>query len=284
MASFQNQAVLSYNGQTTTSNITTGEIVEVLSATKTAVSAQYEVGGKVTYVYSIQNTGTTAFSNLSWEDDLGAYTVSGGAQEVTPLTYVEDSLCYYVNGILQPTPTIQQSSPLEVLGIQIPANGNAMLIYEATINSFAPLTKGSTITNTAVLGDATRISPVSASETIQIKEAANLTISKSLSPTTVTENGQITYTFTIQNFGNEEAGTEANVVISDMFNPILNNISVTYNGGVLPTTSYSYDQDNGQFETNPGVITVPEASFTQLDTGEWQITPGVSTLIVTGTL
>ena len=34
MATFTNQATLSYNNTTTTSNIVTGEIVEVLSATK----------------------------------------------------------------------------------------------------------------------------------------------------------------------------------------------------------------------------------------------------------
>ena len=34
MAIFTNQATLSYNNTTTTSNVVTGEIVEVLSATK----------------------------------------------------------------------------------------------------------------------------------------------------------------------------------------------------------------------------------------------------------
>ena len=42
MATFYNQATLSYNGNTTTSNITTGELVEVLSATKTAVQTEYQ--------------------------------------------------------------------------------------------------------------------------------------------------------------------------------------------------------------------------------------------------
>lgn len=41
MAAFYNQATLSYNGNTTTSNITTGEILEVLSATKTALRDTY---------------------------------------------------------------------------------------------------------------------------------------------------------------------------------------------------------------------------------------------------
>ena len=37
MATFTNQATLRYNGNIVNSNITTGELLEVLSATKTAV-------------------------------------------------------------------------------------------------------------------------------------------------------------------------------------------------------------------------------------------------------
>ena len=50
MATFYNQATLSYNGNTTTSNITTGELVEILSATKTAVTDTYQSEGRITYV------------------------------------------------------------------------------------------------------------------------------------------------------------------------------------------------------------------------------------------
>lgn len=50
MATFYNQATLSYNGNTTTSNITTGELVEVLSATKTAVQTEYQQDDTLTYV------------------------------------------------------------------------------------------------------------------------------------------------------------------------------------------------------------------------------------------
>ena len=41
MAIFTNQATLSYNNTVTTSNITTGELLEVLSVTKTALSGTY---------------------------------------------------------------------------------------------------------------------------------------------------------------------------------------------------------------------------------------------------
>ena len=52
MASFTNFATLSYNGGTTNSNIVTGEILEALTAVKTAVSANYSAGGRITYARS----------------------------------------------------------------------------------------------------------------------------------------------------------------------------------------------------------------------------------------
>ncbi len=48
MATFYNQAPLSYNGNTTTSNITTGELVEVLSAKKHAILPDYVAGDNTT--------------------------------------------------------------------------------------------------------------------------------------------------------------------------------------------------------------------------------------------
>ena len=44
MATFTNQATLTYNGGTASSNITTGELLEVLTATKTAVVPTYRSG------------------------------------------------------------------------------------------------------------------------------------------------------------------------------------------------------------------------------------------------
>ena len=41
MASFNNFATLSYNGGTTNSNTVTGEILDILSATKSAVMDDY---------------------------------------------------------------------------------------------------------------------------------------------------------------------------------------------------------------------------------------------------
>ena len=140
MATFTNQATLTYNGTTTASNIVTGEILEVLSAQKNAVVDVYTAGDDITYVVSILNTGQAPLTGLTLTDDLGAYTF--GAQTLTPLTYANGSLRYYVNGVLQPAPTVTAQAPLTVTGLNVPAGGNAMLVYEANTNQYAPRAAG----------------------------------------------------------------------------------------------------------------------------------------------
>lgn len=284
MATFYNQATLSYNGNTTTSNITTGELLEVLSATKTALRDTYTTNENVTYIISIINSGNTAFTGLTVTDDLGGITV--GADTRYPLTYVDRSVRYYVNGILQAAPTAVAGPPMVVNGINIPAGGNATLIYQATVNQYAPLNTGGSVTNTATISGPGITNDIQVSETIAAANTALLTISKSLSPTTVTENGQLTYTFIIQNLGNTEATAADIVAITDTFNPILNPITVSFNGKVWDaTTNYTYNNLTGVFSTVPGQITVPAATYTQdAATGAWTVNPGVSTLTVTGTV
>ncbi len=283
MATFFNQAVLSYNGNTTTSNITTGELLEVLSATKTAVDATYENGDSVTYVISIVNSGTAPFTGLTVTDDLGAYTV--GATTVRPLDYTADSLLYYVNGAPATGATVTGTDPLTITGINIPAGGNATLIYETTANGFAPLGTDATITNTATIAGA-GVTPVSADAAITAADRALLTISKALSPATVTENGQLTYTFVIQNSGSAEAAAADAAVITDTFDPRLSNLAVTFNGAAwAEPANYTYDETTGLFQTVAGQITVPAATYTQdTTTGVWTTNPGVSVLTVTGTV
>lgn len=282
MAIFTNQATLTYNDTTVNSNIVTGTIVEVLSVTKTAVTDRYALGEDVTYIISLTNSGTTALSGVTVTDNLGTYAY--GTVNLTPLDYKVGSLIYFQNGVLQAAPTVTATTPLTVTGITVPAGGNAMLIYEATANRFAPLAAQSTITNsvTAAVGTS---APVTASETVTVVSAPQLTIIKALSPTVITENSEITYTFTIQNSGNTAAVATDNVVVTDVFDPILSDITVTLNGTPLPPTAYTYDETTGVFTTAIGTITVPAATFTRDPaTGVISTTPGVTTLTVTGTI
>ncbi len=280
MATFTNQATLSYNGTTTNSNVTTGELIEVLSATKTAVSTSYSANDGVAYVISILNSGTTPITDLTLTDNLGAYGV--GTELVYPLDYNDGSLRFFVDGALQPTPTVTSGPPLTVTGIDIPAGANGILIYEATTNNFAPLAEGSSIVNTATITGGGINDPISVSATVDAETTTSLTIAKAICPDTVTDNGLLTYTFIIQNSGNAPATAEAGIVITDVFNPILNNISVTLNS--LPFTSYAYNEATGEFATAEGAVTVPAATYTQSATGEIITTPGVAVLRISGTV
>ena len=163
MARFTNQAQLAYRNRITTSNIAVGEILEVLSAAKHAVVETYESYDVITYVISLVNSGTTALTGLVLTDNLGAYTFN--ETSLFPLQYVANSLKYYVNGVLQTSPVIASQEPLQIEGISIPAQGNAVVIYQAALTQFAPPATDSTITNQAVISG-TGISSITVEETI----------------------------------------------------------------------------------------------------------------------
>ena len=284
MAVFFNQATLTYNDNTTNSNIVTGEIIEVLSATKTAVQSEYSADDTVTYLINIVNSGTTALSGITVSDDLGAYEFN--TLTLTPLTYEENSIKYFINGVQQAAPTVSAGPPLVVSGLTVPAGGNATIAYQATPNEFAPAETEGTITNTATITGTTISTPITVTSTINTADAAELTISKAICPSTVVENGQITYTFVIQNNGNTPAVATDNVTVTDTFNPILSDITVTFNSTTWTEgTNYTYNETTGEFVTIPGQITVPAATYTQdPETGVITVIPGTVTLTVTGTV
>ncbi|MBQ7032513.1 MAG: hypothetical protein IJN25_02465 [Clostridia bacterium] len=282
MSIFSNQAKLTYDGFATHSNFVTGEIVSVLSASKTAVCTSYRFGDRITYIIRITNSGTTVLSDISLSDNLGAYCFSG--ETLVPLDYVEGSLLYYIDGILQPTPVAAAGPPLVVDGLCIPAGSSALLIYETFVNAFAPAGPGGSITNTATAFSNSLSAPLEATETVTAAGSASLIISKSLCPASVTENGRLTYTFVIQNIGTSEATAEDAAAITDTFDPALSGVSVTYNGiDWSAPENFTYDEASGLFSTLPGQITVPAATFVQDPvTGKHVMTPGVATVQVSG--
>ena len=284
MAIFSNQATLTYNGNTTNSNIAYGEILDVLAATKTAVEGSYTPGELVTYVVTLRNTGNTALTALTVTDDLGAYQF--GDATVYPLTYEAGSAAVFVNGVPQAAPTVTAGPPLVVSGLSIPAGGDLVLVYQARANAFADPAAGGTIVNTVtVTGDGLN-NPVTATETVTGSTGADLSITKSISPAQVVDNDRVTYTFVIRNSGNEAVVATDDAIITDTFDPILTALVVTYNGVTWTEgVQYTYDEATGLFTTLPGAITVPAATYTQDPaTGEYTVAPGVATLVVTGTI
>lgn len=283
MASFTNMATLSYSGGQVNSNVVTGELQEALTVTKTAVAASYVIGETAAYVVTLVNTGSTALSGLSISDDLGAYT--SGTATVYPLRYEEGTIHYYINGAAQAAPTVTAGPPLTVSGISVPAGGSTVLVYQTRVSAYASPEVEGEISNTVTVSGGGLATALSASAVTAARLAPQLSISKALSPSVVTENGQLTYTFTIQNFGNVAVTAEDTAVITDTFDPILSNLSVSYNGTAWTSpTNYTYDQSTGVFATVSGQLTVPEASFSQNADGSWAVNPGVSTLVVTGTV
>ena len=283
MAIFTNSATLSYNGNTINSNTVTGNIIDVLAVTKTAVGGTYSANNTITYIVSITNSGTSPFTGVTVTDNLGQYTFNGTT--LTPLDYTDGSVIYYQNGVLQTAPAVTSQNPLVFSGITVPVDGNVTLVYEATTNNFAPLDSQSTIVNEVTVNATGLSAPITAEETVTVAEDPILSITKSLNSVNVTENSEITYTFTLQNTGNTPVVATDNIVISDTFNPALSGITVTVNGTILSPSDYTYDETTGVFSILPGTVAVPAATYTQNPiTGEISVTPGVTTITVTGTI
>lgn len=280
MATFTNRATLSYNGISTDSNIVTGTIQETLAITKNAVIDSYTRGDDIVYIVNITNSGNTSFSDVTVTDDLG---LAGGS--TYPLSYVDGSIQYYSGGSLLPAPVVTSTDGLVISGITVPANSNVTLVYIASVTDYAPLDAGAQIVNTATLTGSGIVTPLSATETITAASGPQLTITKALTPTTVVENGRITYTFTILNYGNTAAIATDNLSVTDTFDPILTDVVVNYEGSVWSTPeNYTYSEATGEFATVAGNITVPAATFTTAPDGTVTITPSAVTLTVTGTI
>ena len=284
MAIFSNQATLTYNGSSTNSNIAYGEILDVLAVTKSAIEGTYTPDNLVTYVVTLRNTGNTALTGLTITDDLGGYEFNGTT--VYPLIYEADSAALFVDGVPQAAPSVVSGPPLVFSGISVPAQGDTVLVYQARVTAFANPNADGTIDNTVSVTGNGISAPVTATETVTAEAGASLTITKSISPTQVVDNDRITYTFVIQNNGNQAVVATDNAAISDLFDPILTGLTVTFNGAAWTQgVQYQYNEATGLFTTVPGQIIVPAASYTQDPiTGAYTVTPGTATLIVTGTI
>jgi len=277
MAIFTNQAQITYNGRTVLSNVAQGEIIEPVAITKTALGETYFSGDTKAYVVTLTNTSQASLSNVTVTDNLGSFVSEGGTYY--PLTYTGPMLLF-VNGEPSGSITPSQTSPTLTYVIpSLPAGGNATVVYDTLVNSFAPLSAGSAITNATTASGGGIITPISASATITARDDAILGVTKTVSPTSVTD-GNLTYTITIENSGNAVADA---VALSDVFDPILSGIIVTLNGEPLTSPGgYTYDQASGLFSIPSGVISVPAATYVTGPSGEIETIPGVAVVTVSG--
>lgn len=285
MATFFNQATLALNGRTLTSNQTEGEIVSSVTLTKTAVSTNYGPGDNIVYAVTLVNGDNTAKNSITLTDNLGRFIPPAGP-EVVPLSYVGGSVLYYQNGVLQPTPAVQAGAPLVISGINIPAGGNAIVLYEVQANEFAPRGENAVINNEVVASGCDLCEELTDTAQIPTRDEPELSIAKALYPETISCGDEVTYTFIIQNSGNTEVVATDDLIVSDTFNPILNNVTVAINGIALTEgVGYNYNDATGKFSTIGGAIPVPAATFTRDPvTGVITTTPGVAILTVRGTI
>lgn len=284
MAIFSNQATLTVGGASVDSNIVYGEILDVLTVTKTVVEDAYTQGGLVTYVVTLRNTGSAALTGLTVTDDLGGYEWNGAT--VYPLTFEAGTLSVFTNGTPQATPAVTAGPPLTITGVNVPSEGDVVMVYQARANALADPTAQGNVVNTVAVTGGGLSAAVTASETIAADTAPALTITKTIAPAQIVDNNRVTYTFLISNTGSTAVTAADGAVITDTFDPILTDLVVTFNGEAWTQgTNYTYDVSTGQFATVAGNVTVPAASYTQdPDTGAYKVTPGTATLVVVGTI
>ena len=161
-----------------------------------------------------------------------------------------------------------------------------MLVYQAQANAYADPAAGGTIVNTVTVTGDGLSAPITAQETVAVGTQPMLTISKSITPAQVVDNDRVTYTFVIQNSGNQAVVATDNASITDTFDPILTALAVTFDGATWTEgVQYNYDETTGLFTTVAGQILVPAATYVQDPvTGAYTATPGIATLVVTGTI
>ena len=285
MATITNQARITYSygavNAAAASNIATATLTEPLTGSKTSLGSTYTAGDEITYILSLTNGSANAATDITVSDNLGRSTAGGVAY--TPLSYVGPAYLY-INGVYtsELTPATIAGSLIFTLP-SIPAGANAVIIYKAALTSEAPLTSGSTVTNTATFTSPT-LGTAEKSNTITVENYARLNIVKSMSPNPVVGGGQLTYTFTVYNYGNDAA---TDVVLTDVFSPAPTDITVTVNGTAVSAENYTY---TGGTLTLPAAgssyeITVPAATFTtDTTTGAVTASPGVTVVEVTGTI
>lgn len=283
-----NQATLNYRYGTSSasavSNIVTALIGTQLSIEKTSLTETYRIGQDITYVISISNNGGTVTGDITVFDDLGSFTFNGN--EYTPLTYLGPAQLF-VNGVFESDiePDFNENGIIfELEGLD--AEANLQIIYRARVNEFANGEQESSITNTVTVENNCFCpcdEPTTDSAIIVSENFADVRIVKSVCPNPIICGEELTFSFEISNYGNIEA---REIVLTDTFVPLLNDITVRINGNVIPESDYDYN--NGVLtlpNENGDEIIIPAAEFQRNPTtGVVTVTPSKIIISVSGTL
>jgi len=287
MATIENFATVSYTAggvtETKVSNLAEIGLESAISFTKSTLGDSYSEESVITYILSMTNTSNSPISNVNISDDLGNFTF--GTLELTPLTYAPPALLLVDGQDVSAQLTVDIGTDNGILFSfpTLPAGATANIVYRASVNEYAPLDLESTITNTATLTSDSDCADGSASATITALPAANVSVFKQMSPNPVVCGDTVTYTIRIYNYGNTAA---ENVVLTDAFNPVPTNITVSRDGTLLAANEYSYVDGTLTVPTGAGTpISVPAATFVRdVNTGVVTVVPGIVEYVITGTI
>ncbi len=281
-----NRATVNYNSGAATavaySNTTSTVLNGSLSITKSSLSGEYRIGQELTYIINVTNNGGTAAQAVGITDDLGTFTE--GTNAVTPLSYVGTAQLF-INGIFVSDIDALVGNNSVYFEIEsIPAGSTAQIIYRARVNELACFAVGAAITNTACaefVCNCPCTESVCDSFTIPVEEYADLRVTKSVCPNPVTCGDRLNYVIDISNYGNIDADE---VVITDVFDPALEEIAVTVNGEILAENRFRYVGGVLTISRATGSeITVPASTCTRdEETSRINIIPGKATVAVSG--
>ncbi len=247
MAIINNTASATYNyGRSevgsAVSNTATTNLLEEFSITGSKLSNNqtFRNGENITYQVSVTNDGIDSLYNVTISDDLGGID--------NPLTFLEGSLTYSVNGITSViTPTSVR--PLEVvLPTPLAAGETATIVYVARVSS-GLAEDVETIVNTATItanegsetGAVISVTP-SPSNTIIRADFAELSLTKSVSSMQISSGEEFSYTITLSNSGNLDA--TGVIITDDLPNGfVISSIVVETNGSTTTFTEDDYTVD-----------------------------------------
>lgn len=246
-----------------------------------SVENSYSSNDTITYILSIINNSSRCIKNIKVSNDLASYTINSGISQktITPLSY-EGTSKLYIGGKFFSDIEAEVLSDKIIFNLEeIPALSNALIFYSTRVNKNAELSTGSSLKSTSSLTYDGMINNIESSDTIYVKEKADVTLIKYMYPNSITSGEIITYNFILYNYGNIEA---KNVAFSDTFSPAPLNLNVSVNSDALSSKNYSYI--NGEIKIpsygSDFSLSIPPANFIQ-DENNGAITTKPGSTIIT---
>lgn len=246
----------------------------------TLLNKTYVKNSKLTYVINLYNNGKKTISNININDDLGKFNLNG--KIIYPLNYINNSIKVFINGVANTNNKVNYDKELTISNITLNDKEVATILYQTEINEYAPLNANDFIKINIEIDYLGINKKNKLTEVIKCENYQDIEVVKNI----ISENSNDSYnvTYIILNYGNKEVEKEDQTNLSDIFNPIIKGIKVELNDLILTPNNYLYNQINGSFSINKGVISVPKASYIVDDKGKVKINPGKTIIKIIGKL